>query len=151
MGDALLTARIKQAATERPSPIRSLPDAAKAVSGKVYRFVDNPRRFKSISLHLTDANPSYEFEYSTPTDAPERFQGAIGLDGLYRESAPTKTGFIPAAKGTWIDEKAFVIKRQTLGSDDLRTWLLVFDGKRLELISSGADGPDFVVNGEADE
>jgi len=151
VGDALLSARIKQVATEQPSPIRSLPDAAKAVSGRVYRFADNARRFKSISLHLTDANPSYEFEYSTPTGAAEKFVGAIGLDGLFRESAATKTGFIPAAKGTWIHEKAFVIKRQTLGSDDLRTWLLVFDGKRLELISSGADGPDFVANGEADE
>jgi hypothetical protein len=29
--------------------------------------------------------------------------------------------------------------------------LLVFDGRKLQLISSGAESPDFVVTGEADE
>jgi CubicO group peptidase (beta-lactamase class C family) len=149
-GAALLASRIRDAATEKPSPIGTIPETAKIISGKVYRFGANPLRLNSISFNLSDVDALYEYEYNSGQSAglTARFRGPVGLDGVYRTSAPTKDGFISAAKGAWVDDSTFVLTRQTLGNDDLRRWLLMFDGKKLRLISEGADDARTVLVGE---
>ena len=55
---------IKDAAVEKPTPVGPTPDIASAISGKTYKFPDNPLRLTSFTLDLTDPRPHFEFELS---------------------------------------------------------------------------------------
>ena len=100
---SLLASRIREAATEKPLPVGQTPDIAKTISGKVFRFADNPLRLDSLTLTLDGPHPSYAYAFkpARPDSAAERFEGPIGIDGLYRTGSPRPEGTIPAAKGGW--------------------------------------------------
>ncbi len=54
---SLLASRIREAATEKPLPVGQTPDIAKTISGKVFRFADNPLRLDSLTLTLDGPHP----------------------------------------------------------------------------------------------
>jgi CubicO group peptidase (beta-lactamase class C family) len=146
---SLLSSRVQDAATEKPSPVGDVPPTAKAISGKVYYFADNSLELNSISLNLSDPNPSYEYQVKTRRSGPPlaRFAGPIGLHGLFRLGPPTADG-VSAAKGSWIDEKTFVGQIQTLGGDDARKVVLTFEGTGVDLSIEGPDGFITLLHGE---
>src|SRR6185312_15771405 len=78
---AVLTSAIRQAATERPSPVGSTSDLARVVSGKVYEFADNALHVKNFTLNFYDSDSSWVITTNTGrTDRPtERFTGLVGL------------------------------------------------------------------------
>jgi CubicO group peptidase (beta-lactamase class C family) len=59
LAQTLLAQAIHRAAEEKPYAIARTPDLAKAVSGKVYRFVDNKLRVKSFTLNFYDSDSSW--------------------------------------------------------------------------------------------
>ena len=146
---SLLSSRVQDAATEKPSPVGDVPPIANVISGKVYYFADNSLHLNSISLNLSDPNPSYEYQVKTGrSGAPlARFAGPIGVDGLFRLGLPTTDG-VSAAKGAWIDEKTFVGQIQTLGNDDARKVVLTFEGTGVDLSVEGEDGFIRLLHGE---
>jgi CubicO group peptidase (beta-lactamase class C family) len=146
---SLLSSRVQDAATEKPSPVGDVPPIAKAISGKVYYFADNSLRLNSISLNLSDPNPSYEYQIKTAGSAGplEGFGGPIGVDGFFQLGPPTPDG-VSAAKGAWIDEKTFVGQIETLGGDDARKVVLTFEGTGVELSIEGPDGFITLLHGE---
>jgi CubicO group peptidase (beta-lactamase class C family) len=146
---SLLSSRVQYAATERPSSVGDVPPIAKVISGKVYYFADNSLQLKSISVNLSDPNPSYEYQVKTGrSTAPlARFTGPISVDGVFRLGLPTSQG-ISAAKGAWIDENTFVGHIQTLGNDDAREVILTFEGTGVDLSVEDADGSMTLLHGE---
>ena len=125
---------------------------SKAISGKIYRFSDNELRLSTVSLRLDGQSPSYAYELKSarPDGPAQRFEGPIGLDGVYRTSAPTSLG-ITAAKGAWSYDKSFVAQLQELGADDLRTVILSFKDKAVDLIFKPREGPAVELRGEASD
>jgi CubicO group peptidase (beta-lactamase class C family) len=143
---ALLASRVDDVVAEKPTPVGKAPALAGLVSRKVYRFTDNALHLEWLSLNLTGANPTYEYRYTT--DAPgERFRGPIGLDGLYQIGGRRRFG-VNAAKGTWLDERTFVIDAQTLGNADAVEITLKFEGRGIDLSVEEADGFRSAAHGE---
>ena len=142
---------IKDAAVEKPTPVGPTPDIASAISGKTYKFPDNPLRLTSFTLDLTDPRPHFEFELSLryPVGSSASYSQPIGLDGLYRRGSPKLSdpgiGHITAAKGTWLNEQTFVIDAPDVGYGEQQKFILTFSGKKLNLhrtvaVGEGWDG-----------
>jgi CubicO group peptidase (beta-lactamase class C family) len=148
---ALLAASIQRAATEKASPVGPTPELAKTISGKSYRLGDNDLHVKTFSLNLVDPSPSWEITTATQRlDRPTaRFAGSIGLDGLFRKS-PARYG-VNAVKGSWLDDRTFVVERRILGHGETQRWTLTFDGKKVDISFESTDGAKAELHGEADE
>jgi CubicO group peptidase (beta-lactamase class C family) len=149
---ALLAASIQKATTERASPVGATPELAKTISGKSYRLQDNDLHAETFSLNLVDPNPSWEYTIATQRlDRPiARFAGPIGLDGLFRKSAPTPYG-VDAVKGSWLDDHTFVVDRRILGHGETQKWTLAFTGKTVDVTFESTDGAKVKLHGETEE
>jgi CubicO group peptidase (beta-lactamase class C family) len=145
-----LADRIREVATEKPSPVGETPEIAKAISGKIYLFPDNALQLSSLELNLNGPVPSYAYEVRTgrPDHPVERFEGPVGLDGVYRESAPTDRG-ITIAKGAWSIDKSLVVQFEELGGDNPRKAMLSFTDNSVDLVFVPQDGPSIELHGKA--
>jgi hypothetical protein len=145
-----LADRIREVATEKPSPVGETPEIAKAISGKIYLFPDNALQLSSLELNLNGPVPSYAYEVRTgrPDHPVERFEGPVGLDGVYRESAPTDRG-ITIAKGAWSIDKSLVVQFEELGGDNPRKAILSFTDNSVDLVFVPQDGPSIELHGKA--
>jgi hypothetical protein len=112
---------------------------------------------------LLDSLPAYAVEAyaSSTTKSDPTFSGPIGLDGLYRKGEITRHGFagwlegvprINGLKGTWQDDRTFVIDRLAIGlAQSPERWTLAFEGSSLKLRVKFSDGPKIAVQGEAED
>jgi len=153
----LLANAIKEVAVEKPTAASPAPELASAVSGKAYKFPDNPLRLKSFTLFLTDAHPRYEFEVNLRLpinmyNVSGTYAAQLGLDGAYRKSAPrlwgANPGHITAAKGTWLNGQTFEIDSQDLGFGGMSKYLLSFNGKKLNFVRTDEWGRETSLQGE---
>jgi CubicO group peptidase (beta-lactamase class C family) len=146
---ALLAASIRQAATEKPSAVGGTPELAKAISGKTFRLDTNVLRVKTFSLNFFDSDSSWVIttEAGNPDRPTERFSGLMGLDGIFRKSAPAPYG-INAAKGRWLNEHTFAVERRILGHSETQTWTLTFDGNHVKVAFEDTDGTKAELHGE---
>ena len=94
-------------------------------------------------------NPSHAYELKNGRpDAPvERFEGPIGLDGIFRVGMPTNQG-ITVVKGAWTDDRSFVVQFGELGGDNMRTAILSFKDKSVDLVFVSEFGPGTKLHGE---
>jgi CubicO group peptidase (beta-lactamase class C family) len=87
----------------QPEPTGPLPETARAISGKVYRFEPNPVGLESMSIDFDDATQAMLHvklqEYAETRDWP------AGLDGKFRVSAEGR-----ALRGHWIDDETFAFE-----------------------------------------
>jgi CubicO group peptidase (beta-lactamase class C family) len=150
-GQASLAASIQKAATEQATSVGPTPELAKAISGKSYRLSENDLHVKTFSLNLVDPNPSWEITTATERlDRPTaRFGGSIGLDGLFRNSSAPYG--VNAVKGSWLDDRTFLVERRILGHGEMQRWTLAFDGKMVKVKFESTDGAQMELHGEADE
>ncbi|MEA2885209.1 MAG: hypothetical protein QOH32_4465 [Bradyrhizobium sp.] len=151
VGQSLLAASIRAAATEKPSPVGETPELARTISGKSYQMASNALKVKSFALNLVGENPSWEItaEAGKADDPAGRFQGSLGLDGLYRKS-PTYYG-TNAVKGRWINARTFAVERRILGHSETQLWALTFDGNKVTVNYEDTDGTRVEMHGEASE
>jgi hypothetical protein len=149
---SLLAASIQKAATERASPVGATPELAKTISGKSYRLSANGLHVKAFSLNLVGPNPSWEYTIATQRldRHTARFEGPIGLDGLFRMGSPTAHG-IDAVKGSWLDDHTFVMERRILGHGEMERWTLAFDDHNVDVEVESTDGEKAELHGEAAE
>jgi len=154
-GARLLTNKILDVSTEKPSEVDPTSKMAAIISGKVYRFPPNEINVKSLSLTLTDPQPRYDMEVYAidATKPPPRFAGPIGLDGRYRKGEPTYIQWlgirgINAVKGSWLNDHTFLIDRLILGLGEAQRWTLTFDGEKLNVRVKLGDGPEISADGE---
>jgi hypothetical protein len=135
---------ITDAATERPSAVAPIPETAKQISGKTYQFVANALNIRTLTLNLSDGDPSFEF-----VSTNSRNSGPLGLDGTYRTGGQGRFG-VNAAKGNWQDDKTFVLDLQTLGNDDARRFTLTFEGTNVDIQFHNAVGFTASLKGTAE-
>ena len=143
---------IAEAATERPSRVGPVPETAKQVSGKVYAFAPNVLNLRTLALNLNGADPSFEFVSTPSSSVTTNYanSGPLGLDGTYRTGGRARFG-VNAAKGSWQDEKTFVLDLQTLGNDDARKFTLTFEGPNVDLQFQNAFGWKASIHGTAQQ
>jgi CubicO group peptidase (beta-lactamase class C family) len=141
---------IERSTAENPTQIGATPEIAAAISGKTYKFPDNFFRIKSLTLFLTDSHPHYDAEIYThgPTNSSIRYNGLIGLDGLYRKSSSTMFGIVPTVKGTWLDGQTFEMDVEYLGYGEEQKLFLSFAADKLNLRGKDRDGREASVEGE---
>ena len=152
VGQLLLEASVREAATDRPSPIGKTPELAKQISGKTYQVSSNTLKIKTFTLNLVDADPFWEITTETgrPEQATGRFSGLLGLNGTFRRSPPVNYG-INASKGRWLDERTFELERRILGHSETQLWVLAFDGNKVEVSFENTDGTKAKLYGEVKE
>lgn len=148
-GTVALATAIRAAATEKASESNVVSPLAAAVSGKVYQFPRNAMTVKSMFFVLVGDSPFYDFEFYSRDRArpPERYSGALGLDGLYRRGMDTAFGPL-SIKGRWLDDHVFELERLNIGaSEKARKWMLTFEGDKLTLNGKNFIGNDVTVTG----
>ncbi|MDH2386654.1 serine hydrolase [Bradyrhizobium sp. CER78] len=143
-----LAKAIADVSTEKPTPVGAPPAIASAISGRTYKFPDNNLGIKTLTLFLADENPRYVVETNAGDPARRDLNGPIGLDGLYRKSAPTFLG-VRAVKGAWTDERTLVVDLQYVGLGDAWTWTLTYDGDKVALRGKARDGREGAAEGTA--
>jgi hypothetical protein len=106
-------------------------------------------RVKTFSLNFFDSDSSWVIttEAGNPDRPTERFSGLMGLDGIFRKSAPAPYG-INAAKGRWLNEHTFAVERRILGHSETQTWTLTFDGNHVKVAFEDTDGTKAELHGE---
>jgi CubicO group peptidase (beta-lactamase class C family) len=148
VAQSLLSAAIRQAATEKPSAVGTVPNLAKQISGKTFKFTDNKLRVKTFALHFFDQDSSWELTADSGKDhSTQRFSGLMGLDGIFRKSPPAFYG-INVAKGRWINEHTFEIERRVLGHSETQLWTLAFDDDKVDVEYKDTDGSKEQLHGE---
>ena len=151
---AELAKRIADAARETAAPVGSAPPAlAKPISGKVWRFPDNPLDIKSITLVLDGPESSYSLDFRRlpPGVTATRFGGPIGFDGHYRVGGRLLYG-PSASRGAWqADGKTLILEIQTLGNDDVVRATHVFGNRTIDITFEAANGFRTQMRGESDE
>ena len=152
VAQSLLAASVREAATERPSPLGKTPELAQQISGKTYQVSANTLRIKTFALHLVGQDPFWEITTdSRRAELPEeRFSGLLGLEGSFRRSPPVNYG-INASKGRWLDERTFALERRILGHSETQLWILAFDGNKVEIAFEDTDGTKAKLSGEVKE
>ncbi len=147
-----LNIAIRQAATEKPSAVGGTPEPARVISGKAYEFPDNVLHVKTFTLNFLDDSDSswVRTTYGQADHPTDRVTVPVGLDGLYRRSAPAPYG-INAARGRWINEHTFAIERRILGHGETETWALTFYGDKVTLNFENTDGFRAELHGERRE
>ncbi|WP_395712664.1 serine hydrolase domain-containing protein [Reyranella sp.] len=153
-GMAALAKSLADATRETPAPVGSPPPAlARTISGKVWRFPDNPMNIKSVTYTLDGPDPSYSYDLRRPPPGvtATRFGGPIGFDGHYRVGGRMLHG-PSASRGAWQDDgKTLVIETQTLGNDDVVRATHVFTERTVDLTFETATGFEARLRGEAEE
>jgi len=111
------------------TPVASLPDVARLISGKTYIFESNPAKLESIALEFDGSSEaSFIFKASgSPLVSP-----LVGLDGVYRfspglDSRPT------AFRGAWIDAQTFFLEYDGITNNDHSLFQFHFDGDQVEV------------------
>ena len=125
-GIAHLTAEI-QAAANPKQPVPALPPLARLISGKTYRFADNPYDVRAWTFNfqvLPDGTVEHILETSPMTQTL-----SIGLDGRYAGSAGlNSTGL----RGHWANDNTFIIEAIPVGQVAEYEYRLTFNANDLE-------------------
>ena len=135
LGSARLAERIADAGVEKRSPVTPTSGLASAISGKTYRFAANVVGLRSLKLDLTPGNARYDATFATagPSAPPRRFEGPLGLDGLFRLRDPQGSEPPLAAKGNWLGDSAFQVIVRSLPEGIVSSYRLTFNGQRVDV------------------
>jgi hypothetical protein len=153
VGSTRLAERIAEASVEQRSAVAAASKMAPAISGKTYRFAGNALGLRSLKVDLTSSNPRYDatFAMGGPSGVQRRFEGPIGLDGLFRVRDPQPFEPLLAAKGTWTSDDTLQIVVRSLLEGIVSTYALTFDGQRLAVSFEDNRGLRVRLQGEASE
>ena len=149
-GSARLAERIKDAATEKATPVGPVPDIAKAISGKTYRFAANGLRLKSPMLDLSATDPRYDIAFDGPGPQARRTAGPLGLDGLFRVNEPNSIPLF-AVKGSWLADKRFQVISRSLLEGIVTTFTMSFRGNEVDIVFDDNRGFRGQIHGESAE
>lgn len=145
-------------AQEPPAPraLAPLPATAAAISGRTYRFEDNPLRLQTLALQFAAvdvAKLSLRYRSDTVVGGVHAAVHALGLDGVPRVSAGGRFGLSVAAEGHWQDPQRFVLNYDEIANIGRVRLMLQFEGDqvKVEARAAGADASShFVGRAEPD-
>jgi hypothetical protein len=149
VGSARLADRIADASEEKRSPVAPAASLASAISGKTYRFSANPAGLRSMKLDLTSTNPHYDSTFALADGSLRRFEGPIGLDGLYRVREAQAPEPLLAVKGRWQSDGTFRLVARSLLEGIVTAYVLTFDGQRIDISLEDNRGVRARLQGEA--
>jgi hypothetical protein len=90
-----------------PQPVASLPEAARAISGKTFVLESNPLNLKTLRLDFDDsAEARIRLAF---TDQPNR-DFLVGLDGIYRTYPVDDYDLRMGLRGEWQDAQTFLLE-----------------------------------------
>lgn len=128
-GAAHLTADI-QAVANPKQPVPAVPPLARLISGKTYRFADNPYDVRAWTFNfqvLPDGTVEHILETSLMTQTL-----SIGLDGRYAGSAGLNT---TGLRGHWANDNTFIIEAIPVGQVAEYEYRLTFNANDLEAVT----------------
>lgn len=152
-GSARLADRLGNARIEKASPIVPASALASVVSGKTYRLDANLMGMRSMRLDLTPGNARYEVSIGTErAQTPaRRFEGPMGLDGLFRLREAQGTEPLLAVKGGWLDDKRFQVVTRSLLEGIVTTYVMTFNGQHLDVSLTDNRGVRVQLTGDSAE
>lgn len=138
----LLRGEIKQAAVqnEKAQPVPKLPKIARRIAGKSYKLQSNPLGLTSISLEFPKKDEAIvQIASAGGAAGGAVMQFAVGLDDVYRVSKG-REGLPAAAKGSWKDDKTFVMNLDEIGN--INRWIVMatFDENDVTLVMRSLSG-----------
>jgi len=117
-----LQTRIGELTNPQPMTVKAIPDAIKAISGKVYQFDPNDFGWKSIAFDFTKSD-----EVMITLGLPDKeIKLPLGMDGIYRVSTdglPSEPLWRPVAdvplmlKGGFLGKRLMVYMGDCMGMD----------------------------------
>ncbi len=121
-GEAQLATSVRDAATEKPTPVSPVPELARVISGKTSRFADNVLKVRTLKLDLMDVDPTFGLSlHSEESNGLDRILiEPIGLDGRFRTKRQDFA--VVANKGAWVDCATFTLERRFLGYGQIFYW-----------------------------
>ena len=145
-GEAMLRASVLKAATEKTA-VGPTPDLAAVVSNKTWRFSDNELQIRAVRLNLSGETPTFELTIHSnkPGGQDIALSEPIGLDGRSRTKR-TNYAFV-ANKGSWQDNRTFVLERRFLGNGEMVYWTMRFEDDQLNLHFKNTDGYEAELRG----
>ncbi len=134
----------RKAVTQPPAaqPVGPLPDMARAISGKTYALEPNPLRLRTLGLDFDDSAEA-TIRLTFDDGQPDRV-AKIGLDGVYR-IAPAEHGLPSGQRGSWLDERTFVLDYDGIANRDAYTFRISFVDDRLVLLGRERTRSDGVM------
>jgi len=148
---SMLESRVRDVGNQIPLAAGAMPARAKAVSGKRYQFGGNALGLQSISLTFEGAESFYDATFISGRlpFGQNRIGGAIGLDGIYRESK-VRDHSVDAFLGNWENENVFAMTRQLVGQGEVEKYAFLFNDDELFVRFEGG-GLSFDLLGRADD
>ncbi len=124
-----LNARIQSLANPAPEPVASVPDNAKAASGRIYTLADNALGWKSIGVDFGTQEATLTLDVQD-----HRLKLPVGLDNVFRispEGLPANPGIFRlseqaplALRGRWVSDKLEVSMLDLAGKE---MWVTTLD------------------------
>ena len=147
-GEARLAAAILDGATERPTPVAAVPEFAKSIAGKTWRFADNDLYVRTAKLNLLDGDPGWEFTTYSPTPGGrgEVIAEPIGLAGHFRIKSASYGHM--ANKGNWVADRTFQLDRRFVGFATAQSWRFAFDDDKVSVQFRTTGGWTVELRGE---
>jgi len=138
----LLRSEVKKAAArdEKALPVPKLPTIARRIAGKTYTLEANPFGLASFSLEFPKKDEAFARITSAGGAAGGAvMQFAVGLDDVFR-MAKGREGLPAVAKGSWKDDKTFIIHLDEIGN--INRWIIMatFDEDNVTLVMRSLSG-----------
>lgn len=131
---AELLARVKDVATETATAVNPASAMARTVSGRSYRFDNNPLGLGSMLLDLTPTSPRYELLFNVPnaTTGTRRVAGSIGLSGLFPNTDSNgDSAFV--VKANWTDASTLSLVSRAVAEGVVATYTMRFNGDTVDI------------------
>ncbi|MEP7273955.1 MAG: serine hydrolase [Acidobacteriota bacterium] len=137
------------------SPISTLPDLAQTISGRTYELEPNWMGLTSFSLvfrpgeqtatvrlQFQPALKQYQWGISAKVRGTKTIMEvrSVGLNGIPRLSGDGPLGLPVALKGSWEDERTFVLEYDEIANTNSYRLRLIFDGNRVSVQSKERTG-----------
>lgn len=124
------------AVVQPPAPKAvTLPQTAKTISGKTMVFGQNPYGWESITLAFDNSAVA---TLKLKLSGSEMASWPIALDGVYRFFAG-QYGLPMGLRGTWADDKTFVVEYDNIGGNDHIFLRFRFEGDRVMVQAQETD------------
>ena len=113
----------------KPVPVPKLPDTARRISGRQYRFDPNALDLRAFSLEF-DGKDQAQVAIKA---GGEDWTGPVGLDGVYRFSPNGRLRLPMAVSGTWRSDTEFLLDVNLVPNITRILCAIRFVGDRAEL------------------
>ena len=111
-----------------PQPVLPLPETARLISGKIYKFDPNPLDIRTLTLEFGNQNEARLV--ATFSNQPDQ-DLLLGLDGIYRMYPIGDYGLPMGLRGIWLDDQIFRLEYDQIANRDAYTLDMKFEANHV--------------------